>query len=147
MSVLIIIRSIAQLGGSEERVVRFAALTYRIAGIWGLIVITPMYFLYGVIGRQDPPPLSHPHFYFGWLGVTLAWQILFLVLSTDPVRYRPMMIPAVLEKLGFVLATVVLLWLGMIQPKHAAAAVPDAILMVFFIAAFVKTPGTYFSQR
>jgi hypothetical protein len=31
--------------------------------------------------------------------------------------------------------------LGMIQPRHAAAAVPDAILMVFFIAAFVKTPA------
>ena len=120
---------------------RFAVLTYKIAGIWGLLIVVPSYFLYNAVGRQDPPPLSHPHIYFGWLGVTLAWQILFLVLSTDPVRYRPIMVPAVLEKLGFVVALIVLLSLKMVNAREASIAIPDAILMVCFIVALKKTPS------
>jgi hypothetical protein len=118
---------------------RFAKLTFRIAAIWGFIVIVPMYFLYNFIGRSDPPALSHPHFYFGWLGVTLAWQVLFYILSTDPVRYRPMMLAAILEKLGFVLAVCVLLALHMVNSQEAITAFPDAVLLGLFVAAFVKT--------
>ena len=119
---------------------RFAKLTFRFAGIWGLAVIIPMYFLYNFIGRQDPPALSHPHFYFGWLGVTVAWQVLFLILSSDPVRYRPMMLAASLEKVGFVLAVCVLLALKMVNNQEAMTALPDAFWMVLFVVAYRKTP-------
>jgi hypothetical protein len=126
---------------------RFAALTFRIAAIVGFLTIVPMYFLYGAIGRADPPALNHPQFYFGFLGVTLAWQVLFFVLSTDPVRYRAMMIPAVLEKAGFLAAVLVLLSLKMMNAQQAIVTLPDAILLVFFIAAFRKTPRQRDSSR
>src|SRR5690242_11290562 len=103
---------------------RFATLTFRAAGIVGLLTILPMYFLYDSISRKDPPALNHPQFYFGFLGVTLAWQILFLILSTDPVRYRPMMIPAILEKLGFLSAVAVLVSLNMMSAQQAVVTVP-----------------------
>ena len=122
---------------------RFAALTFRIAGILGLLTLLPMYFLYGEIGRKDPPPLNHPHFYFGFLGVTLAWQILFLIVSTDPVRYRPIMIAAVLEKVGFVGAVLVLVAMKMVSAQQALAAVPDAIVLAFLVTAYIKTPQAY----
>ena len=30
----------------------------------------------------------------------LAWQVVFLVVSTDPVRYRAMILPSILEKVA-----------------------------------------------
>jgi hypothetical protein len=118
---------------------KFAKLTFRVAGIWGFLVIIPMYFLYNLIGKQDPPALSHPHFYFGWLGVTLAWQVAFLIIGSDPVRYRPIMIAAMLEKFGFAAAVAVLLVLKAINVQEAVMAVPDAILLVLFLLAYRKT--------
>ena len=76
----------------------FAKRVFRIAGIHGLIVLAPMYFIANQISRNFPPAITHPEHYYGFIGVALAWQILFLVLSSEPARYRPMMLPAFLEK-------------------------------------------------
>ena len=65
-----------------------------------------MYFLEGRIGRDTPPPITHPEFFYGFLGVAVAWQAAFLVIARDPVRFRPLMVPAVLEKAAFALAIV-----------------------------------------
>lgn len=39
---------------------RFARIVFWIAGIWGLLVISTLFFMFGLIGRQDPPPITHP---------------------------------------------------------------------------------------
>jgi len=77
---------------------RFARIVFLIAGIWGLLVITPLYFMFDLIGHKDPPPITHPGFFYGFVGVGLAWQIAFLIIAKNPVRLRPMMIPSVVEK-------------------------------------------------
>jgi hypothetical protein len=41
---------------------KFAKIVFWIAAIWGILVLTPLYFLYDTIGRQDPPPITHPGF-------------------------------------------------------------------------------------
>ena len=73
---------------------RFAKIVFRIAGIYGIIVLLPQYFTEDKTGRDFPPPITHPEFYYGFVGLALTWQLLFLLLSTDPVRYRLMMIPS-----------------------------------------------------
>jgi hypothetical protein len=70
---------------------KFAKIVFRIAGIWGLLVIPPLYFMFDLIGRNDPPPITHPGFFYGFVGLALSWQIAFLVIATDPVRFRPLM--------------------------------------------------------
>ncbi len=72
---------------------KFARIVFRIAGIWGLLVIAPLYFLFNVISEKDPPAITHPGFFYGFVGVTLVWQIAFLFIAQDPVRFRPLMIP------------------------------------------------------
>ena len=57
--------------------------------------------MFDVIGRQDPPAITHPGFYYGFVSVGLAWQVAFIVIARDPVRFRTMMIPAMLEKFGY----------------------------------------------
>jgi hypothetical protein len=87
---------------------RFAKWVFRIGGASGLFLIVPSYFLEGRTGEDFPPPINHPEYYYGFVGVTLAWQILFLIIGSDPVRYRPAMLLAMVEKSGFVVAIAVL---------------------------------------
>src|ERR1041384_3861354 len=87
---------------------KFARVVFLVAGIYGLLVLVPQFFLEARIGRDTPPPIPHPEFFYGFICVAVAWQVLFLVLSRDPVRYRPMMIPAMLEKIGLPIAVTIL---------------------------------------
>src|SRR4029079_12910804 len=118
---------------------RFAKVVFRVAGIYGLLVLVPQFFLEGKIGRDTPPPITHPEFFYGFICVAVAWQVLFLWLSTDPVRYRPMMIPAMLEKIGFPIAVVVLYLQNRLSPTIFAPAAADLILLVLFAWSYVKT--------
>jgi hypothetical protein len=118
---------------------KFAKIVFGIAGVYGLLVITPLYFTYNLIGRLDPPPLTHPQLYFALLGVTMAWQFAFFVIATNPSRFRPMMILALVEKVSYVLAVVVLYLQSRMTPLQSLTAVPDALLGLLFVFAFFKT--------
>jgi hypothetical protein len=118
---------------------RFAKVVFLIAGIYGLIVLAPQYFLEEKSGRDFPPAITHPEYYYGFIGVALAWQVLFLILSRDPVRYRAMMIPSILEKAGFGIAVIVLFLQHRVSPVMLGAAIIDLILGLLFAVAYFKT--------
>jgi hypothetical protein len=80
---------------------KFAKVLFWIAGIWGVLLLAPLYFMFDLIGRQDPPPITHPAFYYGFAGAGLAFQFVFFVIATDPVRFRPVIIPSVIEKFAY----------------------------------------------
>jgi len=120
---------------------KFARNVFLVAGIWGVIVMTSMYFLFDVVNRQYPPAITHPDFYYGFVSITFAWQIVFLVISLDPLRYRPIMAAALVEKFGYIATLAVLYLKGQIQSGQFAVVAPDCILGLFFIAAFLKTRG------
>jgi hypothetical protein len=120
---------------------RFARVVFTVAGVYGLLVLVPQYFMEGRFGRDFPPPVNHPEHYYGFIGVASAWQVVFLVLARDPARYRAMMIPAVLEKLSFGAAVPVLYLLGRVAPLMLAPAFIDLVLGALFVAAYLKTPA------
>ena len=101
----------------------------------------PLFLLFDFIGRQNPPAITHPEYYYGFASVTLAWQFAFLVIASDPRRFRPLMLPAIAEKLVFVAALVVLYAQARIAPSQAAAGAVDLVLGVLFTIAFFKTPS------
>jgi hypothetical protein len=39
----------------------FARRVFLIAGIYGLLVLLPLSFMEGRIGRDQPPPITHPN--------------------------------------------------------------------------------------
>ncbi len=118
---------------------KFARIVFWIAGIWGVLVLTPLYFMFDVIGRQDPPPITHPGFYYGFLSVGLAWQFAFLVIARDPVRFHLMMIPAVLEKFGYVISLTALYLQSRLHASDLVLGGADLILGTLFLVAFFKT--------
>ena len=118
---------------------RFAQVVFTAAGVWGIVVLTPFYWLVDVTGRTYPPPTTYPHFFYGFVAVALAWQIAFLVIGSNPARFRPFMILAMLEKFGYVTTLAVLHGQDRIAQVDAFPAVPDGLLGLLFIVAFVKT--------
>ena len=120
---------------------RFAKIVFLTAGVWGIVVVTPLYFLHDVTGQPYAAPTLYPHFFYGFLSVTMAWQIAFLVIGSNPVRFRPLMVPSIVEKAGYVIAVAVLYSHGRVSAAEASTAVPDCLLGLLFVAAFVKTGG------
>lgn len=118
---------------------KFAKIVFWIAGLYGVLVITPLYFLANRIGRQDPPPITHLGFYYGFVGVALAWQIAFFVIASDPIRLRPIMVPAVLEKISFGIAIIVLYNQQRVHGADLGFGAADLILALLFLMAFSKT--------
>ena len=116
---------------------KFARVVYWVAGIWGILVITPLYFMFELIGRKDPPAITHPGFYYGFVGVALAWQIAFLVIARDPARMRPMMVPSMVEKFSYGIAVVALVMQGRMHSSDLVFAATDLLLGVLFVMAYV----------
>ena len=118
---------------------RFAKIVFRVAGIYGFIVLLPQYFTEDKTGRDFPPPITHPEFYYGFIGLALTWQLLFILLSTDPVRYRLMMIPSMFEKVVFVIPVAILYSQQRVSPVMFGVSLVDLLLGVLFVIAYVKT--------
>ena len=114
----------------------FSRWVFWIAGVYGLLVLLPQYFLEQRIGRDAPPPITHPEYFYAFVGVAVAWQVAFLIIGCDPQRYRLMMIPAILEKLSFGIAALVLWSMGRVAMPVPAFAGIDLLLGALFVAAF-----------
>jgi hypothetical protein len=119
--------------------VKFAKYVFIIAGVWGIAVLTPFYWLVDVTGRRYAPPMEYPHFFWGFFAITMAWQFAFLVIGSNPVRFRPLMVPSMFEKFSYVVTLVVLYNQARISAADFQAAMPDLLLGSLFVVAFVKT--------
>jgi hypothetical protein len=121
--------------------IKFARLLFLAAGIYGLAVVTPLFFLEKHLGEQYPPPITHPEMYYGFACVTLAWQIVYLMMSRDPLRYRPMLIPAVVGKAGFGISVLVLFAQERVEATTVWLVSIDLVLAGLFVWAFVGLRG------
>ena len=122
---------------------KFAKIVFWIAFVWGILILTPLYFMFDMIGRQDPPPITHPAFYYGFLSVGLAWQFAFLVIGRDPARFRWMMLPCMLEKFGYGISLTALYLQHRLHASDLTFGAVDLVFGVLFAAAFYLTrePG------
>jgi len=120
---------------------KFAKVVFWVAFIWGFLVLTPLFFMFDLIGRNDPPPITHPGFYYGFATVALTFQVVFFVIARDPARFRPMMIPAVIEKFSYAIAMLALFFQHRIHAGDLLFVATDSLLGVLFLVAFFRTPS------
>ena len=118
---------------------KFARVVFVGAGIWGIAILTPLYFLFDTIGSQHASPITYPQFYYGFTGVAMAWQFAFLVIGSDPLRFRLMMIPSMAEKLIYGLTMGILYGQGRMTVAELLPVFPDLLICALFAVAFAKT--------
>jgi hypothetical protein len=128
---------------------RFARWVLLISGTYGLLVLVPFYFLEQKINTDAPPAITHPEYYYGFVGVGVAWQVAFLIIGFAPLRHRPLMIPAILEKVTFGFAAIVLFLNDRIPLAVFVSGCSDLVWAVLFaVAFFVTRPSSgSFSDR
>jgi hypothetical protein len=117
----------------------FARRVFLIAAIYGFVVLLPQYFLEDKTGRDFPPAITHPEYFYGFIGIAVAWQMVFLLISRDPIRYRPLMPIAVVEKIAFGIPAIVLYLTGRLSSQMLGAGLLDLVLGVLFVIAYTRT--------
>jgi hypothetical protein len=117
---------------------RFSRMVFMVAGIYGIVVLAPGFFGEKMLAEKMPPAITHPEFYYGFFGVGLAWQVAFLIIAADPVRFRPIIPAAILEKFTYCVACAVLFPLGRIPGIAALGGVGDFILGTLFTIAYFR---------
>ena len=91
------------------------------------------------IGINFPPVINHPEYFYGFLSITLAWQILFLFIAIDPVKYKLFIIPAMLEKYFYGATLIILYSQNRLPVMVLSSGIIDLILGILFAVAFFKS--------
>jgi hypothetical protein len=118
----------------------FASRVFRFAGIYGLIVLIPQLFVESRVGRDYPPAITHAEYFYGFLGVAIVFQLVFLVIARDPARYRALMVPSMLEKLSFAVPAIVLYAQHRLALVTMCFGLVDLVWGALFFAARRATP-------
>ena len=114
---------------------KFPSRMFRWAAIYGVIVLTPMYFA--------PLPELGAEVLLGFVGLALVFQGVFWMIGGNPLKYRALMPLAVAEKLVFGVPTLALYAQGYpIAPPVAVFAAIDLALGLGFLLAWRRTPVT-----
>jgi hypothetical protein len=116
---------------------------FRIAGWYGVAVTAPNFLLEKRLGEDYPPQITHPEFYYGFLAACLAWQVMYLVIATDPIRYRIAMLIGGSSKLVFFISVAILYQQDRVNGLMVVMATIDMILAILFLIAWTRTPNEW----
>ena len=105
-------------------------IIFALAAAWGFLAVVP-----GLFGEAAP----RPEYYYGFLGLALVFQLIFVMIALDPGRYRPLIPIAVLEKLAFFLPVSLLYAQGRVAagPVLVGAMVDGLFMLLFALAWFL----------
>lgn len=104
-------------------------IIFALAAAWGFLALVP-----GLFGEAGP----QPEYYYGFIGLALVFQLIFIMIALDPARYRALIPIATLEKLSFFLPVAILYQQGRVAigPVFFGAMV-DGLLMLLFALAWL----------
>ncbi len=112
---------------------------FTLAGIYGLIVLLPLYFGESTLAAMGQA-LNRPEYYYGFIGAASTFQLVYLMIGRDPVRFRPLMPLTLIAKLSFTVPVVILFLSGRADLVVMIMAAIDALIGIAFIWAWRKTP-------
>ena len=115
---------------------KFASRVFLLAGIYGILVLAPQYLAESGAGLGLAEPIRNPEHFYGFVGLALVWQLVFILISRDVDRFRPLMLLAVLEKLAFGVPVLILYARDRVNTIVLAFGLVDLVLGVLFLAAF-----------
>ena len=92
----------------------------------------------GTIARMSGP-ITHPEYFYGFVGVVVAFQLVFLIIARDPARFRPIIPACVVEKLTFGIAAWALYSAQRVKADILPFATIDLLLATLFIVSWFRT--------
>lgn len=116
---------------------RIATWVFGIAGIYGLLVVIPLYW-----PRPSAEPGVQTLYRYGFAGAAAATEFLYLVIATDVRRFRPLMLVGVFSKASFAIPALMLVFNGRLDRATSLAAVIDAGWGVAFLFCWLQTRGS-----
>lgn len=110
---------------------KFVRILFALAAAWGLFALVP-----GLFGEAGP----RPEYYYGFIGLALVFQLVFILIALDPARYRALIPIAILEKLSFFLPVTILYLQGRVAmgPVFFGAMVDGLFMLLFALAWLVS---------
>lgn len=118
---------------------KFAKWVFLVGGVWGVLVIAPLFFAEQFMADSTGKPFNHPDTYYGFVAAVLCWQFSYLLISRDPVRYRPFMLLGALGKVLYAGGCWLLFAQGRIPITVPAIASPDLLLATLFVVSWFRT--------
>lgn len=109
---------------------RFARWSFWCAGIYGLIVLLPLY--------AQAPLGSASLWMFGFAGAAVATQLAYLLIGSDPPRYRMVIPVGIVAKLSFFVPVALLYVRGEVPGVMMGFALTDLALALLFAVNFVR---------
>jgi hypothetical protein len=106
-----------------------------------VLIVAPLFFSEHRMGQDYPPAITHPEFYYGFAGSVLGFQIMYLLIGFDPVRFRPLMLLGAACKLCFAVAVWILYSQGRAPGLMTALASVDAVMALAYVWAWTQTPA------
>lgn len=109
----------------------YIRIIFALAAAWGFLALVP-----GLFGEAGP----RPEYYYGFIGIALVFQLIFILIATDPARYRALIPIAILEKLSFFLPVSILYAQGRVGmgPVFFGAMVDGLFMLLFALAWLVS---------
>jgi hypothetical protein len=109
---------------------KFVRIIFAAAAAWGFLALVP-----GLFAEAGP----RPEYYYGFIGLALVFQLIFVLIALDPARYRALVSIAILEKLSFFLPVAILYQQGRVAmgPVFVGAMVDWLFMLLFALAWLV----------
>lgn len=106
---------------------KIVRIIFALAAAWGFLALVP-----GLFGEAGP----RPEYYYGFIGIALVFQLIFILIATDPARYRALIPIAILEKLSFFLPVTLLYAQGRVPmgPVFVGGMVDGLFMLLFGLA-------------
>ncbi|HYM36067.1 MAG TPA: hypothetical protein VET48_11760, partial [Steroidobacteraceae bacterium] len=77
--------------------------------------------------------------FYGFAGLGVAWQVLFLVIARDPLRFRLAMLPSIIEKISFGASTIWLFIDNRVTLQLTLLSCVDLCFAALFAISYLKT--------
>jgi len=113
---------------------KLAKRIFLIAGVFGLLMTVPLVFAEKFMNVQQP------EFYYGFVFLNICFQVVYLIISTSPVRFRPIMIPAFLAKASGAAALVWIYFAKSLSIPWIAIGAIDGVFAVLFLLGYLSMP-------
>jgi len=118
---------------------RFRNNAFWWGGVYGVLLAIAFFLGEKKITAKMPPEITHPEYYYTFAGALLVWHLLYLYISNNLERCRPIMPFATLEKISFAAPVLVLYATGRVTSLGlVGGAVGDLVWGALFLLTYFK---------